>query len=288
MRARVILPPATWFKASSLQLDRWRMRVSAKKGASGVPLIGILGWEAGHEDTLSQLEQIAGNTAHRDTFGFPVKYKRVKGAYYQTVVVQPNAQVLESMIQAARELEQEGIRAIATSCGFNAIFQRELANAVGVLVFASSLIQVPLVHRMLKEGQRVGIITADREHLTEQHLEGSGITRTIPVAIRGVEATGEFSKVRTDPNAVLDVARFQEEVVGIAKALVREDPHVGAIVLECTDLPPFAAAIRRATGLPVFDIVTLTNMIYEAVAGDRWVSATNGREGPTDDVRRPC
>ena len=249
--------------------------MSAKRGATGVPLIGILGWEAGHKDTLSQFEQMAGNIANPDTFDFPVIYKRVTGAYYQTVVVQPNAQVLEAMVQVARELEQEGIKAIATSCGFNAIYQRELANAVGVPVFASSLIQVPLVHRMLKKDQKVGIITADKEHLTEQHLEGAGIIRMIPVTIRGVEATEEFSKIHDDPDAILDVTRLQEEVVGIAEALVKEDPDVGAIVLECTDLPPFAAAIRRAIGLPVFDIVTLTNMIYESVAGDRWGSARN-------------
>jgi Asp/Glu/hydantoin racemase len=218
---------------------------------------------------------MAGNIANPNTFDFPVRYKRVKGAYYQTVVVQPNDQVLEAMIQAACELEQDGIRAITTSCGFNAIFQRELANAVGIPVFASSLLQVPLVHRLLKKGQRVGIITADEACLTEQHLANAGITRTVPVAIRGVEATEEFSKVRDDPNAVLDVDRFQAEVVGVAKALVDEAQDIGAIVLECTDLPPFAAAIRRALGLPVFDIVTLTNMIYEAVAGDRWGSAQN-------------
>lgn len=247
--------------------------MNARKGASGVPLVGILGWEAGHEDTLSQLEQMAGNIAHPNTFDFPVIFKRVKGAYYQTVVVQPNDRVLEAMIQAARELEQEGIRAITTSCGFNAIFQRELANAVGIPVFASSLLQVPLVHRMLKVGQSVGIITANEECLTEQHLEGAGITRTIPVAIRGVEATGEFSKIHADPNAVLDVDRFQAEVVGVARALVGEARDIGAIVLECTDLPPIAGAIRRALGLPVFDIVTLTNMVYEAVAGEKWSCA---------------
>lgn len=249
--------------------------MSADRGVSAVPLIGILCWEAGHKDTLSQFEQMAGNIVNPGTFHFPVRYKRVEGAYYETVVVRPNVGVLAAMTQAARELEQEGIRAIATSCGFNAIFQRELADAVGVPVFASSLIQVPLVHRMLKEGRRVGIITADKEYLTEQHLENAGITRAIPVAIRGVEATEEFSKIRADPNAALDVTRFQEEVVGVAEALVREDRDVGAIVLECTDLPPFAAAIRRAVGLPVFDIVTLTNLIYESVAGDRWGSAQN-------------
>ena len=249
--------------------------MNGSKDAPGAPLIGILCWEAGHKDTLSPFEQMTGNVANPNTFDFPVRYTRVKGAYYQTVVVQPSRQVLESMIQAARELEQEGIRAITTSCGFNAIFQRELANAVSVPVYASSLLQVPLVHRMLQEGQCVGIITADEACLTEQHLAGAGIAGTKPVVIRGVEATGEFSKVRADSNAVLDVAKFQEEVVGVAGALVTEFPDVGAIVLECTDLPPFAAAIRQATGLPVFDIVTLTNMIYEALAGDRWGSASS-------------
>lgn len=244
--------------------------MSADRDTSGVPLIGILGWEAGHKDTLRQLEQIRGNIAHPATFGFPVLYKRVKGAYYQTVVVQPNAHVLQAMIQAARELEREGIRAIATSCGFNVIYQRELANAVDVPVFASSLLQVPLVHRMLKGGQKVGIITADSECLTERHLENAGITKTIPVAIRGVEATEEFARIRADPNAVLDVDKFEEEVVGVAEALLRGHRELGAIVLECTDLPPFAAAIRRTVGLPVFDIVTLTQMVHEAVACDRW------------------
>jgi len=87
------------------------------------------------------------------------------------------------MIEAAQAMEQEGVKAIMTSCAFNAIFQRELANAVDVPVFASSLIQVQLVHQMLKKGQKVGIITADRVHLTEEHLEKAGITKTIPICI---------------------------------------------------------------------------------------------------------
>lgn len=234
------------------------------------PLIGILGWEAGRLDTLSQLEQMPGNIAHPATFPFPVRFKRVPGAGYQTVVVQPNARVLAAMIEAARELAETGIRAITTSCGFNAIFQQELADAVDIPVFASSLIQVPLVHRMLKTGRKIAIITADQAHLTRRHLEQAGITAAMPLAIRGIEATAEFAKIRADPNAALDVGRFQKDVVGVAAALVAAEPEVGAIVLECTDLPPCAAAIRRTLGLPVFDIVTLTCMIHETIAGDRW------------------
>jgi Asp/Glu/hydantoin racemase len=64
-------------------------------------------------------------------------------------------------------------------------------------------------------------------------------------------------------------------VVSVAEVLVKDNPDVSAIVLECTDLPPFAAAIRQATGVPVFDMVTLTNMLYEAVAGDGWGISQN-------------
>ncbi len=234
------------------------------------PVIGILGWEAGHEDTLSQLEQMPGNVAHPNTFDFPTRYKRVAGAYYQTVVVQPDASVLAAMIQAARELESEGVAAILTSCGFNALFQRELAAAVTVPVFSSSLLQVPLVHHTLQPGQKVGILTADRACLTAAHLRGAGITEAMPVSIRGIEDTEEFSRIRADPRAVLDAGKFEREVVQVARQLVEEDERVGAIVLECTDLPPCAAAIRRAVGRPVFDLVTLAHMVYESLAGDRW------------------
>ena len=238
---------------------------------SEVPIIGILGWEAGHEDTLGQLEQIPGNIAHPGTFSFPVLYKRVKGAYYQTVVVHPQTEVLLAMIEASKEIEREGVMAIMTSCGFNAIFQRELANAVKVPVFASSLIQVPFVYQMLSKGQKVGIITADSPCLTQEHLRAVGITEETPVCILGIEDTEEFSRIRADPKAVLDVGKFEREVVEVANRLVKREENTGAIVLECTDLPPFAAAIRRAVGLPVFDIVTLAHMVYESLVGDRWV-----------------
>ncbi|UCC52442.1 MAG: hypothetical protein JSV68_00460, partial [Anaerolineaceae bacterium] len=190
---------------------------------SSAPVIGILGWEAGHEDTLGQLEQIPGNVAHPDTFSFPVLYKRVRGAYYQSVVVQPNHKVLVAMVEASKELEREGVKAIMTSCGFNAIFQRELADAVDVPVFASSLIQVPLVYQMLSKGQKVGIITADSTCLTQEHLRGVGITEEIPVYILGIESTEEFSRIRADPKAVLDVGKFEQEVVEVAHRLVKSE-----------------------------------------------------------------
>jgi Asp/Glu/hydantoin racemase len=233
------------------------------------PLMGMLVWEEG-KNSLAQLEVIPGNIVHPETFRFPIKYIRVKGANYRTVVEQSNEAVLAEMIKVAREMEAAGVRVITTSCGFNAIFQKELANAVAVPVFSSSLMQVPMVYNMLKQGQQIGIITADKKHLTRAHLEAAGIASSIPVCIMGVESTGEFSKVRTDPGAKVDTGKFIQEIVDVAKILASENPNLGAIVLECTDLPPASAAIRKILGLPVFDIVTLMNMVHESVVGPGW------------------
>ena len=234
------------------------------------PAVGILGWEDGDHVTLAQLEQMPGNIAHPATFDFPIVYRRVPGAHFRTVVVQPSPELLEAMITAARQIEAEGVVAIMTSCGFNALYQQELADAVDVPVVASSLLQVPMVARMLRPEQSVCVLTADRPHLTERHLRGGGIPPELRLRIAGIEETGEFARIRDDPGAALDVERFEREVVEVALAQTSAWPQIGAVVMECTDLPPVSAAVRRATGLPVFDIVTLAHMVYEALAGDRF------------------
>ena len=102
--------------------------------------IAILRWESGHvPQGLMQLEQLPGNSTNLASYPFPVKLVEVKGANTDTVILHPSQKLLEDMIQLAKELEKEGVRAITTSCGFNAIFQEALANAVDIPVFTSSL-----------------------------------------------------------------------------------------------------------------------------------------------------
>lgn len=40
---------------------------------------------------------------------------------------------------------------------------------------------------------------------------------------------------------------------------------MGALIIECTDLVPFAHAIQARVGVPVFDIVTLTQMVHRSL-----------------------
>ena len=97
--------------------------------------IAILRWESGHvPQGLMQLEQLPGNSTNPASYPFPVKLVEVKGANTDTVILHPSQKLLEDMIQLAKELEKEGVRAITTSCGFNAIFQEALANAVKIPV----------------------------------------------------------------------------------------------------------------------------------------------------------
>ena len=130
---------------------------------SKTPLIGVLCWEEGCSPRgLVQLEELPGNSTNPKTFAFPVKYSRVKGANIHTILEKPCQKVLQSMIQEARKMEEQGIGAITTSCGFNSIFQRELADSVNIPVFTSSLMQIPFVRNMIRKQQAVGVITAKK------------------------------------------------------------------------------------------------------------------------------
>ncbi len=231
------------------------------------PLIGILCWEAeGCPRGLEQLEELPGNSTNPKTFKFPVKYCRVKGANIHTILENPCKSALRAMIREARLMEEEGIRAITTSCGFNALFQSELADSVRIPVFTSSLMQIPLVQNMLRKGQTIGVITAKKSSLTQRHLKNVGIDDKISLHIEGLESCAEWNKIFLAPEEDINISMVEKDIVAIACSMKKKS-NIGTFVLECTDLPPFSGAIRKATDCLVFDFVTLTNFIYQALKG---------------------
>lgn len=162
--------------------------------------------------------------------------------------------MLESFITGAKELEKEGVRAITTNCGFLAMFHNEMASAVNVPVFTSSLMQVPLVYAMLQPTQKVGIITINAKTLSQKHLAAVGADK-IPHVILGTEDEEEFSRVILDNEMQLDVEKSKAELVKIAARLILDHPDVGAVVLECTNMTPYAAAIQEKIGDSVKQVV---------------------------------
>jgi hypothetical protein len=206
---------------------------------------------------------LPGNVANASTFPFPVRYKTLFGGV-QERVHRGDPELLAEIVQAGQELVQDGVRAIVGACGYLSNYQREVAAALDVPVFLSSLLQVPLIHRSLKPQQKVGILCANAPGLTPATLAASGVTPEIPVAILGLEYRSEFRAI-LDDRGEFDVDRLEREVVGAAQRLVSENPDVGAIVLECSDMPPFACAVQAAVGLPVFDFATMIRWVYHAV-----------------------
>jgi hypothetical protein len=216
----------------------------------------------------TRFPRVPGDMGHAATFDFPVRYHRVPGADPDRVVRRGAEGLLPAFVEGARELEREGVGAVTTNCGFLVKYQRELAGAVSVPVFTSSLLLVPLVHRMLSPGRRVGVLTVNAATLGPEHLLAAGITAEVPVAVAGLETEKEFTRVLLGDELELDVDAARDEHVRVARRLHAAHPDLGALVLECTNMPPYAADIQRAIGLPVFDIVSLVRLVHAAlVAG---------------------
>ncbi|HEV7256160.1 MAG TPA: aspartate/glutamate racemase family protein [Bosea sp. (in: a-proteobacteria)] len=223
------------------------------KAIYGAPL-GILMLEA-------RFPRILGDMGNGATWPFPVLYRVVGGASPDKVVLKGAAGLLPDFIAAAQDLVRLGAEAITTNCGFLSLFQRELAAAVGVPVATSSLMQVPWVQATLPPGKRVGLVTVSAGTLTPAHLEGAGVPLDTPVT--GTENGAEFFRVLIKAEKDdMDVDLAERDVVDAALDLVARNPDVGAIVLECTNMPPYAAAVQAATGLPVYDIYSMITWFH--------------------------
>ncbi|MEA2526782.1 MAG: hypothetical protein QOF73_4009 [Thermomicrobiales bacterium] len=216
------------------------------------------------------LIRLPGDVGNLTTYSYPVTFRVLRDFPMSAMMTPQLTDHAASFIEAARDLVTMGCTAITAGCGFAALMQPIVAAAVDVPVFMSALLQVPLVSAMLPPGRKVGIITANGPRLTEAHFKAVGwCSEQIPVTVIGIEEDyhGDFSRhnllrVTEEPEVI---PKMEASMVRLAQKLIANDPQVGAIVLECTNMPPFAAAVQRAVNLPVFDIVTLINMVHESI-----------------------
>lgn len=223
------------------------------KAIYGAPL-GILMLEA-------KFPRIPGDMGNATTWPFPVLYRVVLGATPEKVVLKGASGLLPDFVAAAQELVRLGAEAITTNCGFLSLFQKELAEAVNVPVATSSLMQVPWVRATLPAGKRVGVVTVSKKSLTPKHLEAANVPLDTPIA--GTENGTEFFRVLIEgAKTDMDVAAAERDVVGAGVDLVSRHPDIGALVLECTNMPPYAAALAEAVRLPVYDIYSMVSWFH--------------------------
>ncbi|QDC02359.1 aspartate/glutamate racemase family protein [Mesorhizobium sp. 8] len=232
------------------------MRVTGGKSIYGAS-VGILMLDA-------RFPRIPGDMGNATTWPFPVHYRIVRSATPDRVVRKGAEGLLGDFIAAARELVADGVDGITTNCGFLSLFQEELADAVGVPVATSSLMQVAMVNRLLPRGRRAGILTISASTLTSLHLDKAGVPAGTPVGT--TEGGREFTRAILGNELELDVEAARQDNIDAAAALVAANPDLGAIVLECTNMVPYAADIHAKTRLPVFSIETFVRWFQGALA----------------------
>ena len=202
-----------------------------------------------------------GNVANATTYPFPVLYKKVSFAIER--LFEGDSALKEEIIAAAKELEKEGVRAIVGACGYFAHFQREVAEAVDIPVFLSSLCQLPLIKTSISSRKKIAILAASADNINAEVLSktGTDMKRLVVADIGSLPAFHAICYGETR----LDNGKLTEEICQTVKDLLKREPDVGAILLECSDLPPYARAIQAVSGLPVFDFNTMIDMVYHAV-----------------------
>lgn len=198
--------------------------------------------------------RVPGDVGHAQSWTMPVRYATVRGASPQRVVRDADASLLQPFIEAARTLVTEGAAAITTSCGFLVRFQAELQAALPVPVWTSSLLALPTL-------PRPGVITIDASSLGQAELRAAGASAHTP--IEGLRPGCALQQTLLDNLPSLDVVAAQAETVAAAERLVQRHPEIESLVLECTNLPPYAAAVEHAVRRPVHHLMSYVHARWQ-------------------------
>ena len=221
----------------------------------------------------SRIAMAPGDVGNARTFKFPVVYRVVDELSSDRLIVHADPTLAGPILREACALEEMGVLAITGDCGHLIQFQKEVAAAVQIPVFLSSWLQVPFIARIIPPHQKIGVLMANSRYLRKEFLINAGIDETIPMIVVGMESQPAFRAAIIEESGELDTAVVEQEVVGVARKLKQENPDIGAVFLECSDMPPYAAAIQEALHLPVFDFVTMINYLHATLTRTRYEGA---------------
>lgn len=203
--------------------------------------------------------RVPGDVGYAGTFNFPVQYATLPN-YRLGADLRPDQETLDVFFKVVNQLVDLGVDGIATSCGFFAIMQPYLTAHSPVPVAASSLLQVPMVERTLPQGKIAGILTGRKDALSAAHFAGVGAPTDRPVI--GLSPDGAFRRSMVEGTILVDRDAHEREMLEMSEKLLTENPNVGAIVIECTNMSPYSAIIEHTFGVPVFDIVSLIEWMH--------------------------
>ena len=234
------------------------MIYKGKKGQfTGGKAIGILTLES------SPVAFIPGDVNNATSYGFPVRYQNVEGLTVQKAINR-DPSIYPSLKQAAEQLVAQGVRAITGGCGFMGMHQPKLADEMDIPIFLSSLMQIPFITGLIGNKGKIGIVTADSNCLAADLLEANGVFDTSNLIIEGLQEKPNFYSFGIEESGKLDSEAVKEELIETAQFLVNSHQNIKALLLECSLLPPYSAAVQKSIGIPVFDYMTMINFVFSA------------------------
>ena len=211
--------------------------------------------------------KIPGNVVNAQTFSFPVIYEVLDFEIERLFEGDPTLEQL--VLDAAKKLEKAGVKAIVGACGYFAHFQQSVANAVDIPVYMSSLCQLPMIRMGCGTEGKIGVLCANGENLDEKILSQIGESSD-NLIIADVSELDSFGAIRWGKD-VLDNVALSHDLANLATKMHADNPEMRAILLECSDLPPYAFDIQEACGLPVYDFITMIEWVGRAVSQRRYM-----------------
>ncbi|EXL02763.1 aspartate/glutamate racemase family protein [Ochrobactrum sp. WV_118_8] len=204
-----------------------------------------------------------GDVGNPASWEMPVRFKKVSGASPDKIIRQGGAGLIEDFVIAGEALIAEGCSALVTSCGFMARHQSALSAKLAVPIATSSLLQLPMVRTVIGQERKVGVITYDEASLDDAIFAACGADIRTPRI--GMSDGGAFREL-IEGGGTYDHAALEAEIIHAARELKSREPDLGAVVLECTNMPPFAQAVAKASGLPVFDVLSLGHWLFSSTS----------------------
>ena len=206
---------------------------------------------------------VPGNVVNAYSYDFPGRRRGVPGLDIDRLFAADDS-IADDIIKLGEHMIQyEGIRAMCSACGFFGNFHSEVAEALDIPVALSTIVMVPWIRSMIKPSQKIGILTADASSLKPKLFKSCRVGDTSDLIIKDMRHEKNFSAI-LEYRGKFDNAAVHQEITAKAMELLEENADIGAILLECSDMPPYAYAVQAATQLPVFDYITLINFMHKA------------------------
>lgn len=207
--------------------------------------------------------RIPGDAGHSRSFSYPVCYEIVEGGYSE--LINGSEKIKNNLIDACINLKNKGVSAIIGDCGLMSLYQQEMVVATGIPVAASSLCMIPLLWNLIDKKGCIGVLTGNSDLLSKNHLISSGWNEDINIELQGLQHEPHFKEIVIEGGLNLIPELMEKDIINAGAKLLERNNEVKAIVLECSNIGSYSKSLWGKFRVPVYDLITLTNMIYYSV-----------------------